>query len=103
MMSLMRITLVISVLIGSTLFFGYWSIGKFNTAFDNISDSYLANTYSAYPLFRQPADLASTSLEISGAFATSTATSTTDKTILVSASATTTATTTRVTATSTGL
>lgn len=102
-MSLMRITLVISVLIGSTLFFGYWSINKFNTAFDNISASYLAGAYSAYQPLKHPAGLASTSVEMSGAFATSTATSTTDKTILVSASATTTATTTRATATSTGL
>ena len=68
-----RIFLVSFVLIGGTISFGYWSINRFNQAFDvNLNASYLANTYSVYPAFEQNAGLASTSLEISGEFATST-------------------------------
>jgi|SRR3989338_337045 len=72
MKSWIRITLVISVLIGGTTSFGYWSINQFDSAFDNLSASNLANTHSVYPSFKQNAGLASTSPEISGELATST-------------------------------
>ena len=68
-----RIFLVSFVLIGGTISFGYWSINRFNQAFDvNLNASYLANTYSVYPVFKQNAGSASTSPEISGELATST-------------------------------
>jgi len=68
-----RIFLVSFVLIGGTISFGYWSINRFNQAFDvNLNASYLANTYSVYPAFKQNAGSASTSPEISGELATST-------------------------------
>jgi hypothetical protein len=43
-----RITLVIFILIGSATFFGYWSFNQFNSAFDNLNDSYLASTNALY-------------------------------------------------------
>ena len=66
------ITLVIFVLIGGALSFGYWVINQFDIAFVNLIPSYLANTYGVYPSFKQNIELASTSPEISGEFATST-------------------------------
>ena len=74
MKSWIRITLVIIFLIGSVAFFGYWSVGQFNQAFDNLSNSYyLTNTHSAYRSFSKPdAETASTSPEIYSGVATST-------------------------------
>ena len=70
-----RITLVIFVLIGVTMSFGFWSLQQFNNAnnaFDNLSVAYLADTSQAYSFFKQRTELASTSPETSGEFATST-------------------------------
>ena len=67
-----RITLVVFILIGSATFFGYWSVNQFNQVFDNLSASYLANTSSVYPSFKQNAGLAFISPEISVELATST-------------------------------
>ena len=67
-----RIFLVCFVLIGGTMYFGYWSINQFDTALDNISAPYFASTHSVYPSFKQNTELASTSPEISGEFVTST-------------------------------
>src|SRR3989344_7429859 len=67
-----RITLVIIILIGGTMSFGYWSIDQFSNAFDDLSDSYLANTYSTYLSFKQNAEFTSTSPDISEEVATST-------------------------------
>ncbi len=73
MKSWMRIILVVFVLIGGVAFFGYWSIGQFNQAFDNLSTSYLANTPSAFQSLGRPdAGLASTSPEANDDVATST-------------------------------
>jgi hypothetical protein len=71
MKSWKRITLVVFVLIGGVTFFSYWSINQFNQVFDNLSAS-VVNTRSVYPSFKQKTELASTSPEISGEFATST-------------------------------
>lgn len=67
-----RITLVIFVLIGGTASFAYWSLNQFNNMLDSLSAVYLASTLTAYPSFKRDADLATTSLEISGELATST-------------------------------
>ena len=72
MKSWKRITLVIFVLIGGTLSFGYWSMNQFDIALDNISAPYLANTHSAYSSLKQNTELASASLETSGKLTTST-------------------------------
>ena len=80
MKSWIRITLVISILIGGTTSFGYWSINQFDSAFDNLSAPYFANIHSVYPVrgndsngVYPPKDgLAPTSPEISGELATST-------------------------------
>ena len=72
MKSWKRITLVIFVLIGGTMLFGYWYNNQFNISLDNISAPYFANINSVYPSFKQNIELASTSPEISGEFATST-------------------------------
>src|SRR3989344_3127042 len=83
MKSWKRITLVIFVLIGGTLSFGYWSMNQFDIAFDNISAPYFANTHSVYPVrgnasngvypsVKQNIELASSSPEIYGELATST-------------------------------
>src|SRR3989344_7375 len=92
MKSWIRITLVISILIGGTTSFGYWSNNQFNNVFYSLSAS-LANTYSAYPSFRRKAELASTSPEMLGELATST-----KGIVLATTSTTTTATVTPVTA-----
>ncbi|OHA94366.1 MAG: hypothetical protein A3C62_00645 [Candidatus Zambryskibacteria bacterium RIFCSPHIGHO2_02_FULL_39_16] len=91
MKSWKRITLVIFVLVGGTTSFGYWSIKQFDSVFDNLSATYLANTHSVYPSFKRNAGLASTSPEILGELATST-----EGIILATTSTTTTATTTPV-------
>ena len=52
--------------------FGYWSMGQFNQAFYNLIISYLANSHSVYPVFKQNTGLVSASPEISGEFTTST-------------------------------
>lgn len=88
-----RIILVIFILIGGVTFFRYWSVNQFNQVFNNLSDLYVANTYSVYPSFKQNAELASTSPEISVELATST------EIIPAITSTTTNATTTPVTAT----
>ena len=101
MKSWKRVTLVSFVLIGGTISFGYWSINRYNQALDNLSASYasyFANIHSVYPSFKQKVELASTSPEISGEFATST-----DKTIPSITVTTTTATTTLSADTSTDL
>lgn len=70
-----RIALMVFTLIGSASLFGYWSIGQFNQAFDNLSSSNLAivSSSSAYPSFRpHNTELASTSPETDGELATST-------------------------------
>src|SRR3989338_2702833 len=80
MKSWKRITLIIFVLIGGTMFFGYWSINQFDSAFDNLSAPYFANIHSVYPVrgndsngVYPPKDgLAPTSPEISGELAPST-------------------------------
>jgi len=72
MKSWKRITLVIFVLIGGTISFGYWSINQFDSAFDNLSAPYFANIHSVYPSFKQNTGSASTSPDISGELATST-------------------------------
>ena len=80
MKSWKRITLVIFVLIGGTMSFGYWSINQFDIALDNISAPYFANTHSVYPVrgnasngVYPPKDgLASVSIETSGKLTTST-------------------------------
>jgi len=80
MKSWKRITLVIFVLIGGTLSFGYWSMNQFDIALDNISAPYFANTHSVYPVrgnasngVYPPKDgLASVSIETSGKLTTST-------------------------------
>jgi len=62
------------------MFFGYWSINQFDSAFDNLSAPYFANIHSVYPVrgndsngVYPPKDgLAPTSPEISGELATST-------------------------------
>ncbi|MEX2013879.1 MAG: hypothetical protein WD896_00810 [Parcubacteria group bacterium] len=72
MKSWIRIILVVFVLIGGTISFGYWSTNQLNQAFDNLSAAYLASTYSVYPSLKQDVGLASTSPEISGEIATST-------------------------------
>ena len=64
MKSWKRITLVVFVLIGGTMYFSYWYINQFNIALDNISAPYFANIHSAYPSFKQDTGLASTSSEI---------------------------------------
>lgn len=99
MNSWQRITLVSFVLIGGTLYFGYWSINQFNNAFDNLSASSVANTLTVSTFFKKDFDLASTSstgnVEV---LATST-----DEIIPTITSSTTIATTIPVTATSTDL
>lgn len=82
-----RIFLICFALVGGTAFFSYWSINRFNQAFDHLSAPYLANTRSIYLSFKQNTGLASTSPEISEELATST-----DETIPVITSTTTTAT-----------
>ena len=72
MKSWKRIVVVVFVLVGGTTVFGYWSINQFNQAFDNLSASNLANTYSISPSIERNTGLASTSPEISGEMATST-------------------------------
>lgn len=72
MKSWKRITLVVFVLIGGALSFGYWSIEQFNQVFDNLGVSYLANIHSVQQSFKQNTELASTSLDISGEFVVST-------------------------------
>jgi hypothetical protein len=72
MKSWKRITLVIFVLIGGTMFFGYWSINQFDVAFGDLSASYLASTHSVYSSFKQNTGSASTSPEISRELAIST-------------------------------
>ena len=92
-----RITLVSFVLIGGTISFGYWFLNQHNQVLDDLSASYLANINSA-PYFKQRTELASTSPEISGEFATST-----DGAIPSITATTTAATTTLLAATSTDL
>lgn len=93
-----RIILVIFILIGGTMSFGYWSINQFDNAFDNLSASYVAIALPVFSSFKKDTGLASTSPEISETLATST-----DETILAITSTTTTATATPITATSTDL
>ena len=72
--------MVIFVLIGGTISFGYWSINQFNGALDDLSASYFANIRSAYSVrgdasngVYPPKDgLASASPEISGELTAST-------------------------------
>ena len=72
MKSWKRVTLVVFVLIGGTMLFGYWSFNQFDIALDNISAPYFANTHSAYSSLKQNTELASASLEISGELTAST-------------------------------
>ncbi len=73
MKSWKRITLVVFVLIGGTMSFGYWSISQFDSALDDLSASYFTNSHSVYPVrdnasngvYPSSSELASTSLEIS--------------------------------------
>ncbi len=70
----MRIALVVLVLIGGTLSFGFWSFRQFEHAFENLSVANFAGilqTYSSFK-FNQRAELISTSSEIFVGFATST-------------------------------
>jgi hypothetical protein len=69
------ITLVIFVLIGGAMSFGYWAINQFDSVFDDLSASYFANTHLVYSSFKQNTNIGldSASPEISGEFATSTA------------------------------
>lgn len=74
MKSWKRITLIVFVLIGGAISFGYWFISQFDIALDNISAPYLANLHSVYPVrdnasngANPPKDgLASASLETFG-------------------------------------
>lgn len=68
-----RIILVFFVSIGSTAFFGYWSLGQFNRVFDNLSASYASNVFfiSKSPKVEVGMPLA-TSSKISSEIATST-------------------------------
>jgi len=76
MKSSKRIALVMFILIGSTIFFSYWSINQFNQVFDqvfdNLSSAYLADVPPAYSSLKQRAGLVFGSPEISGELATST-------------------------------
>lgn len=77
MKSWIRITLVISFLVGGTAYFGYWSVGQFHSVFDSLNTS-LANSYAAYPSFKHSAvSNATASPELSLELATSTATTAT--------------------------
>jgi len=87
MKSWKRITLVIFVLVGGTMSFGYWSINQFNQAFDTASAAYLANASQAYSFVKQQrAELASTSPDVLGELATSTGSGQATSTDLVIAS-----------------
>lgn len=69
----MRIILVTFVLIGGATFFGFWSIGQFDQAFDDFSQANAQFAYSS--LLRKDVlgkKLASTTPVISGVVATST-------------------------------
>lgn len=59
-----RISLIVFVLIGGAVSFGYWSINQFNLAFEDLSTSYLANANIAYSSLKKEAGLASTSPQI---------------------------------------
>ncbi len=67
-----RISLIIFVLIGGTLAFGYWSINQFNLAFNSLDSSYLASTHEAYSSLKREVDFASTSPQFSEISASST-------------------------------
>lgn len=58
-----RITLVVFVLIGGTITFGYWSFEQFDNALDDLSASSVANTLTVSSFFLKDTELASTSLE----------------------------------------
>ena len=60
-----RISLIIFVLIGGTVAFGYWSINQFNLAFNSLDTSYLASTHEAYSSLKREVNLASTSPQVS--------------------------------------
>lgn len=69
----MRIIIAVFVLIGGTVFFGYWSMNQFDNAFDNLSASYVASVLSApSPSEINDEQISTTSPEISGVLATST-------------------------------
>ena len=67
-----RISLIIFVLIGGTVAFGYWSINQFNLAFNSLDTSYLASTHEAYSSLKREVNLASTSPQVSEISASST-------------------------------
>ncbi len=67
-----RISLIVFVLIGGTVAFGYWSINQFNLAFNSLDTSYLASTHEAYSSLKREVNLASTSPQVSEISASST-------------------------------
>lgn len=81
MKNFIRIFIVVFVLIGSTAFFGYWSISKLDRTLDNFGAVYLSNTSAVDLLIenQKNTDLAASSTEMYELFATSTATSTDTK------------------------
>ena len=58
-----RITLVVFVLIGGTMSFGYWSFYQFDTAFDDLETTLTTNTLLVFSSLKKDTKLASTSLE----------------------------------------
>lgn len=67
-----RISLIVFVLIGGTVAFGYWSTNQFNLAFNSLDTSYLASTHEAYSFLKREVHLASTSPQISESSASTT-------------------------------
>lgn len=66
-----RITLVVFVLIGGTMAFGYWFRYQFTLTLNNLETIITANTLLVSPSLKKDANLASTSLETFGVLATS--------------------------------
>lgn len=59
-----RITLVVFVLIGGTMTFGYWSRYQFNSALSDLEKTITANTLLVSSSLKKGANLASTSLDM---------------------------------------
>lgn len=67
-----RISLIVFVLIGGAVAFGYWSINQFNLVFNDLNTSYLASTHEAYSSLKREVHSASTSPQILESSASST-------------------------------